>query len=196
MKKATCLNDIISVNADFKNAINLYLNLNDKDKILSYIPTKSSISMLNTYLESIYYNKNNASILVGPYGKGKSHLLLLVMAIASLDRNEQNEKVLEELKDRIKIADAENAAGYMERFWPAGIAFKLQRASLLKHHGKMAHFIHEAVTGFIPFPIFSCYKITIPNPKSRIHPQRIAAVKFLLEEVTGSLLQRWLLPAV
>ena len=48
MKKATCLNDIISVNADFKNAINLYLNLNDKDKILSYIPTKSSISMLNT----------------------------------------------------------------------------------------------------------------------------------------------------
>ena len=108
MKKATCLNDIISVNADFKNAINLYLNLNDKDKILSYIPTKSSISMLNTYLESIYYNKNNASILVGPYGKGKSHLLLLVMAIASLDRNEQNEKVLEELKDRIKIADAEN----------------------------------------------------------------------------------------
>lgn len=27
MKKATCLNDIISVNADFKNAINLYLNL-------------------------------------------------------------------------------------------------------------------------------------------------------------------------
>ena len=108
MKKATCLNDIISVNADFKNAINLYLNLNDKDKILSYIPTKSSISMLNTYLESIYYNKNNASILVGPYGKGKSHLLLLVMAIASLDRNEQNEKVLEELKNRIKIADAEN----------------------------------------------------------------------------------------
>lgn len=32
---------------------------------------------------------------------------------------------------------AENAAGYMERFWPAGFAVKLQRASLLEHHGLM-----------------------------------------------------------
>lgn len=53
MKKATCLNDIISVNADFKNAINLYLNLNDKDKILSYIPTKSSIKMMKLKLIGI-----------------------------------------------------------------------------------------------------------------------------------------------
>lgn len=30
---------------------------------------------------------------------------------------------------------------------PAGIAVKLQRASLLEHHGEAAHFIHEAVKG-------------------------------------------------
>ena len=78
MSELTSLNEIISFNADFRNAINIYLSLNDRDKVMSYIPTKSSVNILEMYLDSIKNNKNNASVLVGPYGKGKSHLLLLL----------------------------------------------------------------------------------------------------------------------
>ena len=35
------LNEIIKFNNSFKTAINLYLSLNKKEKVLNYIPTKS-----------------------------------------------------------------------------------------------------------------------------------------------------------
>jgi len=40
------LSDIVRINSNFKNAINLYLNLNKEDKIASYIPTASSVAIL------------------------------------------------------------------------------------------------------------------------------------------------------
>ena len=54
---------------------------------------------------------------------------------------------------------AEYPAGNMERLWPAGIAIKLKWASLLKGHGKVTHFIHEAVTGFRTLRRFPCQHI-------------------------------------
>ena len=99
------LNEIIKINSNFKTAINLYLSLNKTEKILNYIPTKSSLNMLNSYLDSILENKEQASLLVGPYGKGKSHLLLVLMGILSLNRNKENSKVIEELKRKILDVD-------------------------------------------------------------------------------------------
>ena len=42
---------------------------------------------------------------------------------------------------------AKYPAGNLEWLRPTDIAVKLKRASLLKGHGKVAHFIHEAVKG-------------------------------------------------
>ena len=69
MNKINCLNEIIAFDESFKTSINLYLNLNNRDKVLRYIPTKSSISILNEYLMAIKHNKEQASMLIGPYGK-------------------------------------------------------------------------------------------------------------------------------
>lgn len=63
------LNSYIKLNAEFRSSINLYLSLNKEDKINSFIPTKSSISILETYLEAVEDNKRQATILLGPYGK-------------------------------------------------------------------------------------------------------------------------------
>ena len=49
MDKFTKLSDYISFNMNFKTSINLYLNLNKADKIKSYIPTKSSLSVMREY---------------------------------------------------------------------------------------------------------------------------------------------------
>ena len=93
----TKLSDIVKLNSNFKNAINLYLNLNKQDKIENYIPTKSSLAILKRYIESVQQNKNQSTILVGSYGKGKSHLLLILLAIISMERTNENEKVIRSL---------------------------------------------------------------------------------------------------
>ena len=74
MGKVNSLKDIISFNSNFKTAINLYLSLNKTDKVLSYIPTMSSVHFLGEYAQAVLTNKEQATLLVGPYGKGKSHL--------------------------------------------------------------------------------------------------------------------------
>ena len=91
------LSEIVQLNSNFRNAINLYLNLNKRDKIESYIPTKSSLQILERYMEAIKENKNQSTILVGSYGKGKSHLLLILLAIASMERTEDNNEIISAL---------------------------------------------------------------------------------------------------
>lgn len=99
------LKDYINLNSNFQNSINLYLDLNNIQKINSYIPTKSSVNILDQYLTAVLDNKQQATLLIGPYGKGKSHLLLLLLAVLSLERNTENKKIVNALIKRIKDTD-------------------------------------------------------------------------------------------
>lgn len=101
MSQINSLSEIISFNDGFKSAINLYLNLNKKDKVLGYIPTKSSVEFLRNYLYAIQRNTEQATLLVGPYGKGKSHLLLVLLAIASMERTDENKVIIDQLISNI-----------------------------------------------------------------------------------------------
>lgn len=85
MKKYLGLSEFVGFNPGFRNAINLDLNLNHKEKLQSYIPTKSSVDILKRYLKAVVNNQMHSSMLIGPYGKGKSHLLLVLLAILSLN---------------------------------------------------------------------------------------------------------------
>ena len=73
------LNEVIGIDRRFQNSVNLSMDLNNQKKIDSYIPTRSAKSILNWYQKSIEQNTDNATILIGPYGKGKSHLLLVLL---------------------------------------------------------------------------------------------------------------------
>lgn len=80
--------DFIEVNEGFQTSINLEYDLNKIEKVRSYIPTEQSVEILGTFLRSFYYNnesQNRASVLIGPYGRGKSHLLLVLTALTSMD---------------------------------------------------------------------------------------------------------------
>lgn len=116
MMVANKLSDIVKLNANFKNAINLYLNLNKDEKVDSYIPTKSSVNILSRYLDSVYSNKCQSTILIGPYGKGKSHLLLVLLAILSMERNERNCKLIESLIKKIERVDTDSA-NLVSKIW-------------------------------------------------------------------------------
>ena len=101
MAKINSLRDIIQFNSNFKTAINLYLSLNKAEKVLGYIPTKSSVSFLGEYLKAVLENKEQATLLVGPYGKGKSHLLLVLLAVLSMKKTPESESAIQLVIDEI-----------------------------------------------------------------------------------------------
>lgn len=119
MAKLDSLRDIIKFNSSFKTAVNLYLSLNKPEKVLGYIPTKSSVNFMGDYLKAVLENKEQATLLVGPYGKGKSHLLLVLLAALSMERNDENGKVISELIEKVKSVDevGPDVAEKIEKIW-------------------------------------------------------------------------------
>ncbi len=111
------LSDIIRIDKRFQNSINLHFDLDNIEKSRGYIPTRASIAILYQYLEHIKKNQDKANILIGPYGKGKSHLLLVLLNLLR-----GNEKAMRTVIEKIKIVDkntadlAENILG--KKFMP------------------------------------------------------------------------------
>lgn len=112
------LSDIVKPNNNFKNAINLYLDINKSDKVDSYIPTKSSLNILQKYLSAVQDKKNQSTILIGSYGKGKSHLLLVLLSVLSMERNGENDKTIQNLMQKIAKIDFELSVT-VENAWNA-----------------------------------------------------------------------------
>ena len=76
--------DFVGTDSGFQASVNLQYDLNSESKIESYIPTRQSVDILNRYLNAVCndnFNEDNATVLIGPYGRGKSHLLLILSAI-------------------------------------------------------------------------------------------------------------------
>lgn len=103
--------DFLKMDRQFEAAVNLGLDLNKYKKIEEYIPTDSSVKVLKQYLTSIEDEKSErATVLIGPYGKGKSHLLLILCALVGMPLdNEENVQVLNRLIDNIEKQDVEVA---------------------------------------------------------------------------------------
>lgn len=100
--------EFIKANEGFQYSINLQYDLNKYSKITGYIPTNASVEILKSYLTSIYYDsKDRASILVGPYGKGKSHLLLILLAIISMKNEIEEQSAIDFLSSKIENIDIE-----------------------------------------------------------------------------------------
>lgn len=119
MAKMDSLKDIIEFNSSFKTAINLYLSLNKPEKVLGYIPTKSSVNFMGDYLKAVLENKEQATLLVGSYGKGKSHLLLVLLAALSMERTSENNEVILELIENVSKIDevGKSVSELIKRVW-------------------------------------------------------------------------------
>ena len=82
---------LIQINHSFQKSVNLQLDLDNYERIGSYIPTRSSIAILKRYWNIVSGKSGeSASVLIGPYGKGKSHLLLVLLALlhGSMERDQ------------------------------------------------------------------------------------------------------------
>ena len=98
------LSEVIKIDDHFEKSVNLTLDLDNPERVSLYIPTRSSVAILGSYFKNVdAANADRATILIGPYGKGKSHLLLVLLALLSGKRSEASES----LKKRIGVVNPE-----------------------------------------------------------------------------------------
>ena len=72
------LKDVIKLDERFQTSVNIRFDIDKISKIDEFIPAKSTLNVLESYLENIFEKKNNKStLLVGPYGMGKFNNTIL-----------------------------------------------------------------------------------------------------------------------
>lgn len=106
--------EIVQINKKFQKSINMRLDYNRPEKIESYIPTRASVQVLKSYLNQFADRSSvKSTILIGPYGKGKSHLLLVLLALLSKKNQESDNPKPRQMLQRIvlKLEEKDTEAG-------------------------------------------------------------------------------------
>ena len=94
-----------SINKNFQSSVNLELDFNNESKIDEYIPTSDICDVLKKYIKTaLGMSKDKATTLIGPYGKGKSFLLLVLTFLLG---NKKETKSWENLVEKIGTIDSE-----------------------------------------------------------------------------------------
>lgn len=97
--------DYLSINKNFQSSVNLELDLGKELKISEYIPTTDICDVLKKYVKvTLGQSKDKATTLIGPYGKGKSFLLLVLSYIYGKNKDGKEWNLL---LNKIKPVDSE-----------------------------------------------------------------------------------------
>ena len=76
------MSKIISVASGFQYSVNIGYDLNNDDKLKNFIPTRSALALMEDILLSTNpTSTERARVLIGAYGKGKSHIVLTILAM-------------------------------------------------------------------------------------------------------------------
>ena len=95
---------MLSVESRFQYSINIAYDLNRDEKLRSFIPTPSSLRLLEEILLSTENDSiDRARILIGAYGKGKSHIVLMILSILLRRNLNLFTKLNSKLKETDKI---------------------------------------------------------------------------------------------
>lgn len=90
----------IDVVEGYQTSVNIAYDLNNADKVRGFIPTQSSLDVIEEVLLSTAGNSNQrARILIGAYGRGKSHIILVLMALLSGREKSLFTTLLSKMKD-------------------------------------------------------------------------------------------------
>ena len=98
------MSKMISVASGFQYSVNIGYDLNDESKCRSFIPTRSALMLLEDILLSTVPSSSERSrILIGAYGKGKSHIVLMILSILMKKDIRLFEKMLPRIKENKKL---------------------------------------------------------------------------------------------
>lgn len=95
---------MLSVEPGFQYSVNIAYDLKRNEKLNNFIPTPSSLRLLEDILLSTKRESSDrARILIGAYGKGKSHIVLTIMAMLLRREPSLFSKFNESLKDNERL---------------------------------------------------------------------------------------------
>lgn len=98
------MSKMISVASGFQYSVNIGYDLNNDDKLKNFIPTKSALALLEEILLSTNPTSNErARVLIGAYGKGKSHIVLTILAMLMKRELELFKKSMPKIKENQRL---------------------------------------------------------------------------------------------
>ena len=98
---------MIEVATGFQYSVNIGFDLNSDEKLKNFIPTQSALSLLEEIIMSTALNSTDrARVLIGAYGKGKSHIILTILAMLMKKDLSLFKKLLPRLKENDKLYKA------------------------------------------------------------------------------------------
>ena len=93
------MNKMISVASGFQYSVNIGYDLNNEEKIKNFIPTASALGLLeDILLSTLPSSTDRARVLIGAYGKGKSHIMLMILSLLMKKDLSLFEKTLEKIE--------------------------------------------------------------------------------------------------
>ena len=98
------MSEMISVAEGFQYSVNIAYDLHADNKLKSYIPTQSALQLMEDILQSTLPTATDRSrVLIGAYGKGKSHIVLTILALLMKRDLDLFEKLLPAIQKRDKL---------------------------------------------------------------------------------------------
>lgn len=94
------MSKMIFVESSFQRSVNLDYDFGDDEKLKSFIPTRAALNLLEEILRSVNPRSSaRARILIGAYGKGKSHIVLMILSLLMKRDLSLFEKLLPKLEE-------------------------------------------------------------------------------------------------
>ena len=99
------MSKMISVASGFQYSVNIGYDLNNDDKLKNFIPTRSALALLEDILLSTNpTSTDRARVLIGAYGKGKSHIVLTILAMLMKRDRELFKKAMPKIQENQRLA--------------------------------------------------------------------------------------------
>lgn len=99
------MSKMISVASGFQYSVNIGYDLYNDDKLKNFIPTRSALALLEEILLSTNpTSTERARVLVGAYGKGKSHIVLTILAMLMKRNRNLFEKAMPKIQENARLA--------------------------------------------------------------------------------------------
>ena len=103
------MSKMISVASGFQYSVNIGFDLNNEEKLINFIPTKSALELLEeTLISTRPMSTDRARVLIGAYGKGKSHIMLMILSILQKKGLRLFEKMMPKIQENPKLVQCIN----------------------------------------------------------------------------------------
>ena len=102
------MRELIEISRGFQTSVNIAYDLNNDDKVRSFIPTMSSLEVIeDVLLSTVPTSTSRARILIGAYGRGKSHIILVLMSLLFKKGKGIDKNLFGALLDKMEVHNPE-----------------------------------------------------------------------------------------